>query len=376
MDPVVLTQKLIQCPSVTPQEAGCLDLIQSLLEEAGFTCWRLPFGEVDNLYARLGGNEPHFCFAGHIDVVPILSEDPWRHPPFAGVIEKNELLGRGVVDMKGAIGAFVSAALSYVTQTPNFEKKGTISLLLTSDEEGKAINGTRQVVKWLQERKEKIDLCLVGEPTNPHHVGEMVKIGRRGSLNAMVTVHGISGHVAYPHQAQNPIPLLLDYLDIIRRYVFDEGIAGFDPTHLEISTIDVGNPTSNVIPAQANASFNIRFNPSWTGEKLQGFLQDQAKALSDAIEVKVYISGEAFYGKAEPYQDLIVKTIHHVTGKHPLLSTTGGTSDARFIKNICPVIEFGLVNQTAHQANERISVSEIHLLKKCYEEILKEFFRN
>lgn len=377
MDPVVLTQQLVQCPSITPEDAGCLDLIQTLLEEAGFACWRLPFGEVDNLYARFGTEPPHICFAGHTDVVPVLQEEAWEQHPFAGKIQEDELIGRGVVDMKGAIGSFVSAVLSFLKNHPHFSREGgSISFILTSDEEGEALDGTRRVVEWLQDRQEEIDLCLVGEPTNPHYVGEMVKIGRRGSLNATVVVQGMSGHVAYPEQSLNPIPILLDYLDRVRRYVFDEGMVDFDPTHLEISTIDVENPTSNMIPAQAKASFNIRFNPTYTGELLRQFLHDQASLISDNIQLKVVVSGEAFYGKAGDYKDLISKVIEEITEKRPIFSTTGGTSDARFIRDLCPVLEFGLVSQTAHQANERILVSEIYLLKEIYENILTKFFNS
>lgn len=375
MDPILLTQKLIQCPSITPSDAGCLDIIESYLKDHNFICWRLPFGNVDNLYARYGVGQPNFCFAGHTDVVSVIDEDAWSVPPFAAHIEGDRLIGRGVVDMKGAIGAFLSAVTSFLDKFPSFDPtQGSISFLLTSDEEGVAIHGTREVIKWLQNKGEKIDFCLVGEPTNPNYVGDMIKIGRRGSINATITAAGKAGHIAYPENALNPISILLDYLQDVRTHTFDHGNEHFAPTHLEISTIDVGNDTKNIIPSTASACLNIRFNSQQTGEKIQHFLEEQATKFSPHVHVKTTLSGEAFIGGEDSLNSRILQVVKRMTGKTPVLSTSGGTSDARFIKDLCPVVEFGLVSQTAHQINESIAISEIHLLKEIYEAILVDFF--
>lgn len=371
VDCLQLAQQLVQCESITPNDAGCLDIIQNILEPLGFQCHRLVFGDVDNLYARWGDAVPNFCFAGHTDVVPIVDEPAWTYPPFQGKIYGDILHGRGVVDMKGAIAAYVSALTRII---PNFLKhKGSFSLLLTSDEEGIGINGTRRVIKWLQDQGKTIDVCLVGEPTCIQKVGDMVKVGRRGSLNGKVTVSGVAGHVAYPENAINPIPVLLSYLKILQEYDFDEGNVRFDPTNLEITTVDVGNDTTNIIPAKASARFNIRFSDEQTGDGLVQWLNRQAKRISPNIQLDLSISGESFYCPDERLKRLFEVILKNF-GHHPVFSTSGGTSDARFIKDICPVIEFGLVNKTAHKINEQCSVQDIRHLSEIYEKILNNYF--
>lgn len=371
MNPITLAQQLIQCPSITPNDAGCLDIIESILKPLGFVCRRLPFGDIDNLYARYGTQSPNLCFAGHTDVVPVVDENAWAHPPFAGIIDQDQLIGRGVADMKGAIAAFISAVAEYLqTSTSN----GSISFILTSDEEGPGINGTCRVIEWLKNIDEHIDGCLVGEPTNPLRVGEMIKIGRRGSLNTTVTAIGLAGHIAYPENAQNPIPILLDYLDRLRNHTFDTGNELFDPSHLEISTIDVDNTTRNVIPSTATAQFNIRFNNHHTSSSLTQWLVDQALEISPSLKVETRRNGEAFYCPDDHLKSMVSQAIQEVTGMSPVFSTSGGTSDARFLKDLCPVIEFGLISQTAHQINECVAISEIITLKEIYKQILQQFF--
>ncbi|WP_010300425.1 succinyl-diaminopimelate desuccinylase [Candidatus Odyssella thessalonicensis] len=365
-----LAQKLISFASVTPQQAGCLDFIQSFLEELHFECWRLPFGAVDNLYARWGKHSPHLCFAGHIDVVPVANPVAWQHNPFsADLKDPQTVYGRGAVDMKGAIAAFLMAAQDVIRSQPT----GSISFLLTSDEEGVAVDGTRQVVQWLKDRGEVVDLCLVGEPTSVKQVGDMVKIGRRGSLNVQVTVQGQAGHVAYPENFINPITILMDYLNELKRHPLDQGNELFQPSNLEITSIDVGNPTTNVVVPKAEARFNIRFNNLHNGESLQAYLRKVAAQVSSRITLTTRTSGEAFYCSNPHLTEQIVNCIERITGKPPVLSTSGGTSDARFIKDIAPVVELGLLNAMAHQDNEQAAVSDLNLLQALYAEILSSF---
>lgn len=370
MDVIPLLQKLLQFPSITPQQEGCLDFIEGYLKNLGFTCTRLPFGEVDNLYARWGKSSPNFCFAGHIDVVPVVDETKWSYSPFAATIHDGILYGRGVVDMKGAIAAFLSAVTDFI-QHPF---SGSISFLLTSDEEGPAVNGSRQVVKWLQQNNETLDACLVGEPTNPKKVGEMIKIGRRGSLNIDIRVEGKAGHVAYPFLAKNPIPVLLDFLHLLVQEPLDTGTDDFDPSHLEITSIDVENLTRNIIPSVATARANIRFNPLHTKESLQEMLTKKAAFFPLPITIETNQGCEAFLLKDPQLQEVVVKAVEKVCSTSPCISTTGGTSDARFIKDICPVIEFGLVNATAHHIDEHISVEEVYTLANIYKKILETYF--
>lgn len=373
MDVITLTQELLRFPSVTPNQAGCLDYLETLLSSYGFRCWRRPYGDVDNLFALYDTQRPgrHFSFAGHIDVVPVGDEATWRFPPFSAACEEGTLYGRGVVDMKGAIAAFIAA---WVRQRTTLTQ-GKVSLLLTSDEEGPGIDGTRAVLPWLQAEGMLPDLCLVGEPTNPHQVGEMIKVGRRGSLNAHLTVQGRAGHVAYPDLALNPIPALLFYLQELMAMDWDVGDDYFQPTHCEVTTVDVGNSVSNVIPQHASAAFNIRFNTAYTPESLAACLTELS-ALTQAtypdirVDLDISCSGGAFWCPSSELISLVRESVEHVCGITPLLSTSGGTSDARFIKDYCPVIEFGLISATAHHTDEHIHISEIEKLCQIYEQIL------
>jgi len=377
LDPVKLTQDLIRCPSVTPVDAGALDVLQKTLEDMGFKCHRLPFSEagtpdVDNLYARIGSEAPNFCFAGHTDVVPVGKANAWSADPFSGVIKDGMLLGRGASDMKGAVAAFAAAVSSFLAEKPAF--KGSISFLITGDEEGPAINGTIKMLKWLEEQGEKLDYCLVGEPTNPTQLGDMAKIGRRGSLNSRLTIKGIQGHVAYPHMADNPVPHLIGILSQLMAKELDQGNAHFQPSNLEIVSVDVGNEASNIIPAEATAKFNIRYNNEQTDAGLQDWIRGICAASGADFELEMKSSGDAFLTPPGRLSNLISDAVEKVTGRKPELSTTGGTSDARFIKNHCPVSEFGLVNKTMHKIDEQVAVRDIEDLCKIYTQMLRLFF--
>ncbi|CAO3419025.1 succinyl-diaminopimelate desuccinylase [Azospirillum endophyticum] len=375
IDPVALAQDLIRCPSVTPRDDGALGVLEAALEPMGFTCHRLRFQQegtepVENLYARLGTEGPNFCFAGHTDVVPP-GDKGWTVDPFAGEVMGGRLFGRGAVDMKGAIAAFV-AAVSRRLQ--DGQPAGSISLLITGDEEGVAINGTRKVLDWLAERGERIDACVVGEPTNPKALGDMIKIGRRGSLSGFLTVFGAQGHVAYPHLADNPLPRLVRMLAAVTEQPMDEGTAHFQPSTLALTTIDVGNKATNVIPAQGKATFNIRFNDAHTPASIEAWLRRTFDAIGGAYELEIYRSGDSFVTPPGPLTELVAEAVEGVTGRRPEYSTTGGTSDARFIKNVCPVVEFGLVGQTMHKVDEYCSVEDLRQLTSIYESILKGVF--
>lgn len=374
IDPVELTQKLIQCPSVTPDEGGAIEMLQGILEKTGFTCHRLKFGDIDNLYARIGGGAPNFCFAGHTDVVPVGDEKGWSFPPFGGEIRDGYVCGRGAQDMKSAIAAFVAAAASYLDSTQG-QPRGSISLLITGDEEGPAVNGTRKVLEWLAQRGEKISHCLVGEPTNPEKLGEMMKIGRRGSLNATITVEGKQGHVAYPHLADNPVPKLVRLMAALDALKLDGGNDHFQPSNLEIVTIDVGNPATNVIPARASARANVRFNDNFTGESLTQLLRQTLDGVGVAYKMDVSISGESFLTAPNAFTRLVSKAVEEKTGLTPDPSTTGGTSDARFIARYCPVLEFGITGQTMHKVDERVRVEDIRRLSEIYGKILADYFQ-
>jgi succinyl-diaminopimelate desuccinylase len=377
LDPVRLAQDLIRCPSVTPVDAGALDHLQRVLESLGFRCARLPFSQdgtpdVDNLYARFGDSGRNFCFAGHTDVVPTGDLKGWSIGPFAAEIVDGVLYGRGAADMKSAIAAFVVAAERFARGRSGF---GSISLLITGDEEGPSINGTKKVVDWLKARGEKLDACVVGEPTNPKRLGEMMKIGRRGSLNGRLTVIGAQGHVAYPHLADNPMPRLLRMLTAITGHKLDKGNDWFQPSNLEVVTVDVGNKATNVIPAKATAGFNIRFNDMHSGAGLSQWLRETFDQVGGAYELDIQISGESFITEPGPLSDLIGEAARRVTGIDPDRSTTGGTSDARFIRHICPVVEFGLVGETMHKVDERARVEDIHALTDIYGQVLDGYFR-
>lgn len=378
IDPVEFSQDLIRCKSVTPIDAGALDVMQAKLEGLGFTCHRLPYTEdgtpdVDNLYARIGTSGPNFCFAGHTDVVPIGDIDDWSVDPFAAEIKDGHLFGRGACDMKCAIACFVSAA-GRVIEGFGKEIDGSISFLITGDEEGPAINGTRKVLGWLREKGEIIDHCLVGEPTSVEQIGDMAKIGRRGSMNATLTVHGTQGHVAYPHLADNPVPRLLKFLRDVDGLILDEGNDFFQASNLEITNIEIGNQATNIIPAKAVGRLNIRFNDSHTGASLSKLLETHRSEISGDNEMTINISGESFLTPPGKLSELINSSIKTITGIDTDLSTTGGTSDARFIKDICAVSEFGMRNATAHKVDENVRVDEITTLADIYEQILLGYF--
>ncbi|MEL6543426.1 MAG: succinyl-diaminopimelate desuccinylase [Myxococcota bacterium] len=367
---VSLTQKLIRCPSVTPEDAGAIDVLISVLEPLGFRCHDLTFRSegappIRNLYARRGERGPNLCFAGHTDVVPV--GDGWTEAPFEGELRDGRVFGRGAVDMKGAIAAFISAVQHSVFP------EGSVSLLITGDEEGPAIDGTVRVLEWLAQRGETLDACLVGEPTNPNRLGEMIKVGRRGSANSVLIVDGIQGHVAYPERAKNPVPRLLELLASLRSPL-DEGYPRFPPSNLEITSVDVGNRATNMIPARAEARFNVRFNPNWTGQKLEGEIRRRLDTIGIPYDLKLTVSGEAFLTEDRKLIDVLSAAVERHSGMTPELSTSGGTSDARFIKNACPVVEFGLVGLTMHKADEHVSVESLETLTAIYRDFLRGYF--
>ena len=370
IDPLALAQALIRRPSVTPRDAGALDVLEAVLKDIGFTTHRLPFGDIDNLYARIGDAIPHFCFAGHTDVVPV--GEGWKADPFAAEVKDGMLYGRGAADMKSAIAAFAAAAARVGTP------KGSISLLITGDEEGIAVNGTVKLLEWLKARGEKIDHCVVGEPTSVGHAGDTLKIGRRGSINFKLTVTGVQGHVGYPHKAKNPIPVLAELVTQLAAHQLDKGNAHFDPSTLAFTSMDVGNDTTNVIPGEARAAFNIRFNDKHTPDSLINWVRDRADRVAQqsgcAIAVTAQTSGVSFLTAPGKFTQLVSDTVSSVTGQSPFFSTSGGTSDARFIKDICPEVELGLAGGTMHKADECVPVSEIAALTDIYEALLKAYF--
>ncbi|GGF53743.1 succinyl-diaminopimelate desuccinylase [Terasakiella brassicae] len=378
IETVAFAQDLIRCPSVTPKDEGVFDLLQTTLEGMGFTCHRLPFQEdgterVENLYARFGTQAPNFCFAGHLDVVPVGDEKGWTFAPFGAEIHNGRLYGRGAADMKGAVAAFVEAAQNFIQeQGDNF--KGSISFLITGDEEGPAINGTKKVLEWMEEQGEVMDHCLVGEPTNPQCMGEMMKVGRRGSINSVLTVHGTQGHVAYPHRADNPLPRLVKMLEALIADPLDNGNEFFDPSSLSLTTIDCGNEVENVIPGEVTAKFNIRYNNIHTGASLEKWIRETLDKVDTNYSLKTRISGESFMSDQDILTDLIEKATQKVTGVQPERSTSGGTSDARFITHSCTVAEFGLVGQTMHKVDENVLVEDLQSLTKIYQTILTDYF--
>jgi succinyl-diaminopimelate desuccinylase len=377
IDPIDLAARLVRCPSVTPAEGGALGLLQEVLEPLGFDCQRLKFSDpdspqVENLYARIGSGPPHFCFAGHTDVVPVGDAAAWSVDPFAGEIREGRLWGRGACDMKGAIASFVAAAGRFLEQREDFS--GSLSLLITGDEEGPAVNGTKKVLEWLRERNETIDACLVGEPTNAQELGDTIKIGRRGSLSGWLTVPGRQGHTAYPQLADNPIPRLVRMLAHLTQAELDQGNAHFQPSTIALTSVDVGNPAANVIPAEARAAFNIRFNDEHTGAALENWLRAGFDAVGGAYELEVRVSGEAFLTPPGAFSELLAGAIETSLGRRPELGTAGGTSDARFIRGHAPVAEFGLVGQSMHQVDENTPVAEIQSLARAYQAILEAYF--
>ena len=373
MDVIELAKALMACPSVTPQTAGVFDVIESFLVPLGFTSQRMTFGEgeaaVENIYLRYGTNAPNFCFAGHTDVVPVGDESLWKIPAFSPQVIDGELYGRGAEDMKGAIAAFMIAARDFTQNTFN----GSISFLITQDEEGVATYGTKPMLEWLAAKGEKIDACIVGEPTNPEVIGEMAKVGRRGSVGFVLEVKGVQGHIAYPERADNPITRIVNMLHALKSEALDGGSTFFPPSNLEVTTLDVGNPTGNMIPGKATAVFNVRFNDQHTGASVEQWVRERIAPLgSHTLTSK--ISGESFLTEDANLTRVVVEAVKDVTGKTPALTTTGGTSDARFIKDYCPVIEFGTTGRTPHMVNERVEVDTLIALAKIYERMLAHFF--
>jgi len=379
---IALAQGLIRCPSVTPKDAGALDALIEPLKKARFVCDRLTFAEegtptIDNLVARMGDGPPHLCFAGHTDVVPPGDDQLWSHPPFAAEIADGVLYGRGASDMKGAIACFAAAAMDYA-KAKNREIEGTISLLITGDEEGPSINGTKKVLKWMEQNGLKPDHCIVGEPSNSTELGEVIKIGRRGSLNGRLKVSGQQGHVAYPHLAANPVKGIIEILAKLYDTPLDYGSAHFSPSNLEVTSIDVDNPATNVIPASAEAKFNVRFNDRQRPDGLHTLLQEEITQVLAGSELTFTLDfdppGDVFITEPGELDALLSEAVNEITGKTPTLSTDGGTSDARFIKDYCPVVEFGLTTETIHKANENAKVADLEQLTAIYRRFIERYF--
>jgi succinyl-diaminopimelate desuccinylase len=378
IDPLALAEALIRAPSVTPHDAGALPHLASVLDGLGFRCQLQEFSEagtdpVLNLYARFGAGGRNFCFAGHTDVVPPGAREAWTSDPFAPSVRDGMLYGRGAADMKVAIACFVAAAATFLAaRGTNFA--GSISLLITGDEEGVSINGTKKLLEWIAARGERLDACIVGEPTNVERLGDTIKIGRRGSLNATLTVHGVQGHTAYPHLADNAAHRLVRMLAALIEQPLDRGTDHFQPTSLEISTVDIGNPATNVIPAQARAVFNIRFNDKWSSAGIADWLRARLDALGGRYDLAIQVSGESFLVAPGELSDLLARAIQHVTGLTAELSTGGGTSDARFIHRFCPLAEFGMVGLTMHKANECVPLADLAALTEIYRRVLDGYF--
>ncbi len=380
-DPVPLLQDLIRCKSVTPAEGGALTYLENVLSTHGFVCQRLIFREagtpdVENLFARFGSGSPHLCFAGHTDVVPEGIVESWTHPPFAADISNGFIYGRGATDMKGSVAAFVGAAIDFIRSAGKF--RGSISFLITGDEEGPAINGTVKVLQWMQQNGHVPDHCIVGEPSCLDRLGDTIKIGRRGSLSFAVTVEGRQGHAAYPHKADNPVPKLARFIDRIAAAKLDDGDDHFDPSTLAVTTFDVGNPAGNVIPSRASAKFNIRFSPEHSFDSLKDWVAAQVETIRVEMGGTWSISStegaDAFITEPGAFVGLVQDAVERETGVLPKLSTSGGTSDARFVKDYCPVLEFGPTNATIHQTDERIGIDELRATQSVYSRILEAYF--
>lgn len=372
IDPVALTQALVRCPSITPEDAGAQDVIHDALNALGFSCHDLPFGNIRNLFARQGNEGPHLCFCGHTDVVPPGDNAQWSHDPFSATIWDGKIIGRGTADMKANIAAFISATSRFLRERRPF--KGSISFLITGDEEAEAVNGTVRVLEWMKENSHLADFYLVGEPSNPEAIGDEIKIGRRGSLTGALTVHGVQGHVAYPDRADNPLPKLVKLLSALESHKFDRGTEHFPATNLEIVNIDVGNKADNVIPARGCARFNIRFNDLWTAETLDKKLREILDATGIGYELTTTSHAASFITKPGKLTDLVSNAVREVTGRTPKLSTAGGTSDARFAAAYGPVVEFGLINKTIHKVDEYVMVKDLQILTEIYQQILENYF--
>ncbi|MFQ1699382.1 succinyl-diaminopimelate desuccinylase [Loktanella agnita] len=377
IDPVALTADLVRCPSVTPAEGGALTLLERLLSDAGFTCTRVDRGGIANLYARWGrkGANRTFGFNGHTDVVPVGNENDWTMPPFSADIRDGYLYGRGATDMKSGVAAFAAAAIDFVQDTP---PDGAIVLAITGDEEGDALHGTTALLDWMNTEGEAMSVCLVGEPTCPDVMGETMKIGRRGSVSTWLTVRGVQGHAAYPHRAKNPLPAMARLVDRLSSHVLDNGTDHFDPSTLAVVSIDTGNTATNVIPAVCQAVVNVRFNDAHSSQSIVDWIGEEAGRIAEEfdvdVDIKVKVSGESFLTPPGDLSDLVASAVEAETGRRPELSTSGGTSDARFVKDHCPVVEFGLVGKTMHQVDERVAVAQIGQLKAIYKRILQDYF--
>ena len=376
-DPVDLTKRLIQCPSVTPEEGGALVLLEGLLTEAGFACTRVDRNGIANLFARLGnpGAPRTLGFNGHTDVVPVGNTGDWTVQPFGGEERDGYLWGRGATDMKSGVAAWVAAAIDLAGEIP---EDGALIITITGDEEGDATDGTRALLDWMAEHQERMTACIVGEPTSPNHMGEMMKIGRRGSMTAYFTARGIQGHSAYPHRAKNPVPALARLMARLDSHVLDEGTEHFDASTLAVTTIDTGNPANNVIPATCRATVNIRFNDAHSSEGLTAWLREEMERIAGEsgieMSMEVKVSGESFLTPPGELSALVASAVKAETGITPEMSTTGGTSDARFVKDHCPVVEFGLVGKTMHQVDERVEIDQIHQLKNVYARVIRDYF--
>lgn len=368
-DPLPLARALIRCNSVTPADGGSQEVLADALNRLGFTVHRLRYGDIENVFARLGIDGPHFCFAGHTDVVPVGAVN-WRDNPFGGEVRDGVLYGRGACDMKGAIAAFVAGVAKHLSSG---KSKGSISFLITGDEEGPAVDGTVKVLEWMKAHDQIPDFCLVGEPTCPVQLGDMVKIGRRGSVNFKIEVHGTQGHVAYPHRVDNPVHRLVSALHALTAAPIDAGTDWFEPSTLQLTSIDVGNTATNVVPPSARAALNIRFNEKHTGASLIAWVKATLARYAERFDVEASISGESFVTQPGPMVDIVRKAIVGATGIEPKLDTGGGTSDARFIANYCPVAEFGLVGATMHQTDERVPVAELRDLARVYHDVIAAF---
>lgn len=378
LDALTLARELMRCPSVTPVDAGALDVLQGALEDLGFACRRMPFHApgtepVDNLYARLGTAGPNYCYAGHTDVVPTGDLKAWSVDPFAATVDDGWLIGRGASDMKAAIACQVEAVASFLAERgPHFG--GSLSFLITGNEEGVSVNGTPAMLKTLLEEGEQFDLCLVGEPTSVEQVGDMVKIGRRGSLSGEIVVEGVQGHTAYPHLADNPAHRLIELLHILTHEAIDQGNAHFQPSNLQVTSIDIGNPATNVIPGEARARFNVRFSSEHSSRTLEAWLRERVARVGGKVTLTLRVSGESFLTPPGRLSETVAAAVLAATGRATELGTTGGTSDARFIKDACPVVELGLQNATAHKVDERVALADVALLTRIYREILDRLF--
>lgn len=372
IDPVSLTQALVRCPSITPADAGALGVMRDALTALDFECHDLPFGNIQNLFARYGTGGPHICFCGHSDVVPPGDLSLWSHDPFSATIWDGKIIGRGTADMKANIAAFVAATSRFLKERGPFN--GSISFLITGDEEAEAVNGTVKVLGWMKDNQQLADFYLVGEPSNPNVIGDEIKIGRRGSLTGTLIVHGKQGHVAYPDRADNPMPKLVKLLAALEAYPFDQGTDHFPATNLEIVTIDTGNKADNIIPANGTATFNIRFNDLWNAATLEKKLREILDEVGAPYHLTTRSNATSFITKPGELTDLVSAAVKEVTDRTPILSTGGGTSDARFISAYGPVVEFGLINKTIHQIDEHVMLDDLHTLTEIYQKILSRYF--